>query len=295
MFLTLSVDWSSQGLSLPVKAHGHIEVRHRLSTGQWTAPALEADDTISVSGLSPGLNYGQQCYEGLKAVRQSGPAGGPDRIVVFRPTYHAARMGLSAASVCLPAPPEELFLECVRRAVAANAHLAPPADSDGFLYIRPVLFGASAQLALTPPDETVFAVFVQPASPYHGAAAVDALVLEDFDRAAPHGMGAFKVGGNYAPVWRHAARAKAMGYGLTLHLDSATRTKVEEFSTSGFLGLSMEADGRLVLVVPETQNAIRSATGDTLIRLAELEGWTVQRKEVRIFPAQAPSPSVLIR
>ncbi len=80
-------------------------------------------------------------------------------------------------------------------------------------------------------------MFVCPTSPYHGADAVDGMVLEAFDRAAPRGMGAFKVGGNYAPVWRHAARARELGFGITLHLDSATRTKVEEFSTSGFLGL----------------------------------------------------------
>jgi branched-chain amino acid aminotransferase len=238
-----------------------------------------ADPNIAVAGLSPGLNYGQQCYEGMKALRHATAAG--DRLAVFRPRFHAARMARSAASVCLPPPPEDLFLECVRAAVAANAAFVPPAGTAGFLYIRPVLFGASAQLALMPPEEVVLAVFVHPAGPYHGSAALDGVVLEDFDRAAPRGMGAFKVGGNYAPVWRHAAAARAKGYGITLHLDSETRSKVEEFSTSGFLGL--RADGaEKVLVVPQTGNAIASATADALVRVAELEGWTIEKKEVSL-------------
>jgi branched-chain amino acid aminotransferase len=44
--------------------------------------------------------------------------------------------------VLLPEVPEELFLECVRMTVVANAEFVPPTDNPGFLYLRPVLFGA---------------------------------------------------------------------------------------------------------------------------------------------------------
>lgn len=168
-------------------------------------------------------------------------------------------MHRSAAFVCLTPPPEDLFLECVRRVVAINAEYVPPAEGGGFLYIRPVLFGASANPGLGPCEETVMAVFVAPLRPYHGSTAIDGVVLEDFDRAAPRGMGAFKVGGNYAPVWRHAARAKQMEFGITLHLDSAEQKYVEEFSTSGFLEHQKVGD-RHVVVAPAMDNAIASAT-----------------------------------
>lgn len=189
-------------------------------------------------------------------------------------------MARSAEAVCLPAPSQELFLECLTKVIIANAEYVPPAHTDSFLYIRPVLFGASSNLALGPPEETIFAIYVFPIAPYHGAAAAKALVLEDFDRAAPRGMGAYKVGGNYAPVWRHAAEAKAQGYGITLHLDSATQTYVEEFSTSGFLGHKIGQDGRNVLVVPETENAIASTTADSMVRLALADGWEVDKRPV---------------
>ena len=92
-------------------------------------------------------------------------------------------------------------------------------------------------------------------------------------------MGGYKVGGNYAPVWRHAARAQELGYGITLHLDSATRSLIEEFSTSGFLG-HKTVDGKHVLVVPNAEGAIASTTSDTMVKLAAREGWVVEKADV---------------
>lgn len=166
---------------------------------------LVAGNEIAVSGICPGLNYGQQCYEGLKAFRRGSRAGSEmntssESIAIFRPWFHAARMAQSAAAVCLPEVPEHLFLEGVRMVVGANAEYVPPIDSNGFLYIRPVLFGASDGLPLGPCEETVFAVYCHPAKAYHGMQGIRGIICEEFDRAAPKGTGAFKIGGNYAPV-----------------------------------------------------------------------------------------------
>jgi branched-chain amino acid aminotransferase len=121
------------------------------------------------------------------------------RIVIFRPKFHGARMRRSAESVILPPPPEDLFLECVRMAVAEHAEYVPPAESGCFLYIRPLLFAASTSL-WGPADENILAIFVHPTKPQRGEGATDAIVCDEFDRCAPKGMGSYKVGGNYAPV-----------------------------------------------------------------------------------------------
>ena len=94
-------------------------------------------------------------------------------------------MAHSASFISMPAVPEELFLKCSRLAVSLNAEYIPPPNSGAALYIRPLLFGSSAQLGLIPPDEYTFCVYVIPVGVYHGLHAVDALILEDFDRAAP--------------------------------------------------------------------------------------------------------------
>ena len=67
---------------------------------------------------------------------------------------------------------------------------------------------------------------------------LDVPVLEEFDRAAPHGPGCATVGGNYAPVMKWSDAARKEGFGITLHLDAATRTQIEEFSISTFIGVS---------------------------------------------------------
>jgi branched-chain amino acid aminotransferase len=114
-------------------------------------------------------------------------------------------------------------MRSVHLAVAKNAEFVPPNAVDGMLYIRPIVFGSGPRILLSPTDEYTFCVYVTPAAAYHGIQPLDALILEDFDRAAPRGTGSGKVGGNYAPVMKWADKAKSQGYALTLHLDSQTR------------------------------------------------------------------------
>ena len=126
----------------------------------------------------------------------------------------------SASFISIPDVPIDHFNRCVHLAVSLNAEYVPPHETGAAMYIRPLLFGSSAQLGLNPPEEYTFLVYVLPVGVYHGVKPVAALVLEDFDRAAPEGTGSAKVGGNYAPVLRHSQKAYAEGYGITLHLDS---------------------------------------------------------------------------
>jgi len=122
-------------------------------------------------------------------------------------------------------------------------------------------------------------VFVMPTGVYHGASAVDALILEDFDRSAPHGTGAAKVGGNYAPVLRHSDRARNEGFGITLHLDSATRSEIDEFSTSAFIGV--KGSGTDVTIVhPDSPNAIDSVTAASVGEIARKLGFHVEKRRV---------------
>jgi branched-chain amino acid aminotransferase len=152
------------------------------------------------------------------------------------------------------------------------------------MYIRPLLFGSSAQLGLNPPEEYTFLVYVLPTGVYHGTHPVAALILEDFDRAAPNGTGSAKIGGNYAPVLRWSDKAREEGFGITLHLDSATRTEIDEFSTSGFIGVKGDAgeEGEEVtIVVPDSTKVIKSVTSNSVCDIASKTfGWKVERRSV---------------
>ncbi|KAF2842913.1 branched-chain amino acid aminotransferase II [Patellaria atrata CBS 101060] len=231
----------------------------------------------STSSYTSSIPIGQQCYEGMKAFRSPN-----DEINIFRPSQNALRMQHSASYISIPAVPTAHFKRCCHLAVALNAEYVPPHHTGAAMYIRPLLFGSSAQLGLNPPEEYTFVVYVLPTGVYHGVNPVAALILEDFDRAAPEGTGSAKVGGNYAPVLRWSEKAHKDGYGITLHLDSKTRTEIDEFSTSGFIGVKYGFDEPdTVLVVPDSKNAIKSVTSDSVCAIAESLGWRVERRSVK--------------
>jgi branched-subunit amino acid aminotransferase/4-amino-4-deoxychorismate lyase len=99
--------------------------------------------------------------------------------------------------------------------------------------------------------------------------------------AAPLGTGSAKLGGNYAPVFKYAAHAKHAGYPITLHLDSRTRTHIDEFSTSNFVALRKDpVTGVTVFVVPESTSILKSVTTKSLAELAESFGWRVEMRPV---------------
>jgi branched-chain amino acid aminotransferase len=231
--------------------------------------------------MAPGLNYGQQCYEGLKAFRA--PDG---QINMFRPDQNAIRMQHSASFICIPEVPAEHFIKCCQLAVGLNAEYVPPHETGAAMYVRPLLFGSSAQLGLNPPEEYIFLVYCIPTGVYHGTNPVDALILESFDRAAPEGTGSAKVGGNYAPVLRWSQKAYKAGYGITLHLDSKTRTVIDEFSTSAFIGVNRNGDA-VTLTIPDSKCAIKSVTSDSVQEIARSFGWNVLTRPVSQNPTSA--------
>ena len=240
------------------------------------------DPYIRIHGMAPALNYGQQAYEGLKAFRTP-----TDEIQVFRPDQNAARLQHSAEFISCPPVPSDLFVDAVRAAVALNAEYVPPHETGAAMYIRPQIYGSSAQLGLTPPEEYTFCVYVLPTGVYHGTHPVRGLILDEFDRAAPNGTGSAKVGGNYAPVLRWSDRAREEGFGITLHLDSATHSEIDEFSTSGFIGAVVDGDN-VTLVVPDSKNVIQSVTSNSITDIGRSFGWKVERRSVR--PAITPFP-----
>ncbi|KAK3677637.1 hypothetical protein LTR78_002487 [Recurvomyces mirabilis] len=257
--------------------NGHIESHFSKSTNTWTTPKFIRDPYLRIHGFAPGLNYGQQTFEGLKAFR----APDDKTINIFRPQQNAERQQWSSGFISIPEVPTEHWLECVRMAVSLNSEFVPPHRTGAAMYIRPLVFGSSAQLGLNPTEEYTFVVYVLPTGVYHGSHPVAALILEDFDRAAPEGTGSAKIGGNYAPVLRHSQRAYAEGFGITLHLDSKTRTEIDEFSTSAFIGVKGSPEKGCTLVVPDSKNVIKSVTGISVCEIAQSFGWTVEKRSIK--------------
>jgi branched-chain amino acid aminotransferase len=101
--------------------NGHVESHYSTKTGIWTEPEFVEDPLLRIHGLAPGLNYGQQAYEGIKAFRSPN-----DQSTSFAPSQNASRMAHSASFISIPAVPNEHFLKSVHLAVSLNAEYVPP-------------------------------------------------------------------------------------------------------------------------------------------------------------------------
>ncbi|KAL4865745.1 hypothetical protein BDV12DRAFT_145383 [Aspergillus spectabilis] len=273
------LDWNHLGFE-PVEVNGHVECRFSTKTNTWTTPIFIPDPYIRIHGLTPGLNYGQQIFEGMKAFRTTSGA-----IKLFRPDQNGARFARSARAVSIPPVPIGVFLEAVHLAVGMNTEYVPPMGTGAALYVRPVAFATSATVGLALASEFLFCVYVLPVAPLHGknnhkTRGVNALVVEDFDRAAPRGTGDVKVGGNYGPVLGRIDSARRAGYGLTLHLDSHSHTLIDEFSTSGFIGVRWDNQEKPKLVVSDSQQIVASVTIDSICTIARGLEWGVEKRSI---------------
>ena len=276
------IDWASLGFGFSdVNCH----IRAVWKDGKWGPLEFVKDPYITMHIGASCLHYGQECFEGIKAFRQKS-----GRIVIFRPGENARRMYRTAVRCVMPPVPEEMFIEALDRIVAANEEFVPPYGTGGSLYLRPLLIGTGPQIGVAPAKEYTFLVMVMPVGAYYkgGLKPVRAVILDDWDRAAPHGMGDVKVGGNYAASLFAHEKAKHDGWPVELYLDAKEHKYVEEFSTSNFLGITK--DGKYV--TPDSCSVLPSVTNLSLREAAEDLGMTVERRpipyeEIRDFVAVA--------
>ena len=170
------------------------------------------------------------------------------------------------------------ILEAIKMVVRDNADYIPPYGTDGSLYIRPVMFGTSSQIGVSPSFDYEFVMMVMPAGPYYkgGIKPVDALIFDELDRAAPHGTGNIKCAGNYAASLYSSKMAKKAGCPVALFLDPATHEYIDEFGTSNFFGITK--DGKYV--TPESPSVLPSVTNDSLLILAQDFGIPTERRRI---------------
>lgn len=229
--------------------------------GAWDKGCLSEDSNVVLNESAGILQYCQQVFEGMKAYRWKDGS-----IVCFRPDLNAERMFQSAAFLEMPSFPVERFLSALDEVVRANADSVPPYGTGASLYIRPYLFASGIVIGVQPAEEYQFRIFTTPVGPYFkGGATPIALMVSDFDRAAPHGTGAVKAGLNYAMSLHSHEIARRAGYTENVYLDAAKREFVEE--TGGANILFVDKDGQLV--VPKSDSILPSITRKSLIYVAK--------------------------
>lgn len=257
--MSVNLDWGNLGFSYMKLPYRYLAY---YKNGQWEKGELTEDATLRMSESSPCLHYGQQAFEGMKAYRTKDGS-----VQLFRPDQNAKRLQRTSDRLLMPQVPTDMFIDAVKQVVRANEEYVPPYGTGGTLYIRPLLLGIGDIIGVKPADEYIFTVFAMPVGDYFKGdlQPTNFLIQEEYDRAAPHGTGAAKVGGNYAGSFVPGQYAKTNGFSDVIYLDPATHTKIEEVGSANFFGITADNE----FITPLSPSILPSITKYSLLYLAE--------------------------
>ncbi|MBV7276267.1 branched-chain amino acid aminotransferase [Clostridium thailandense] len=254
----VNIDWKNLGFDYIKTDLRYIS---RWKDGKWDEGQLVEDNMITISEASTSLHYGQQCFEGLKAYRTK-----DGRIQLFRPDRNAERMQDSCRRILMPEVSVEKFIDACVKVVKANEHYVPPYGTGATLYLRPFVIGVGNNIGVKPAPEYIFCIFCMPVGPYFKGGMIPVnFNIAEYDRAAPYGTGAAKVGGNYAgSLYPHELAAKK-GFADCVYLDPATHTKIEEVGAANFFGITKDDK----FITPKSPSILPSVTKYSLLHIAK--------------------------
>jgi branched-chain amino acid aminotransferase len=241
----------------------------------WDDGQLQSSDRINIPISSTALHYGQTCFEGMKAYRRK-----DGHIQLFRPEDNARRFQESCERLVMPTIPVEVFVNAVKKTVLANESFVPDYGTNQTLYIRPFMIGVGDNVGVKPSPEYMFIIFVTPVGTYfEGPAKPVDMLVSSYDRAAPVGTGAAKVGGNYGASLLPKQHAKQLGFADCIFLDPKTHTKIEEAGTSNFFGISKDH----AYITPTSPSILNSITNRSLKFIAKnMLNLRVEEKDIYI-------------
>ena len=268
----MNIDWNQLGFNYIKTPYRYLS---HWKDGQWDDGVLTEDGTLHISEASAALHYGQQCFEGLKAYRRK-----DGKINLFRVDENAKRLQRSAQRLLMPTIPVEKFIDAVKQVVKANQDYVPPYGTGATLYLRPLLIGVGDSIGVNPAPEYIFTIFCMPVGPYFkGGLTPTNFIVSDYDRAAPQGTGAAKVGGNYAASLLPGHQAHEHQFSDCIYLDPETHTKIEEVGSANFFGITKDNQ----FITPKSPSILPSITKYSLLYLAkERLGLTAIEGEVKI-------------
>ena len=252
---------------------GRIFADHMLvcdyADGKWEEPVIVPYGKMLFSPSISALHYGQSIFEGMKAFKNS--AGEP---LLFRARDNYERMNRSAARLCMPEIPEDIFLGGLRELVSLDRDWIP--NKEGYsLYLRPFYFATDEYVGIRPSETYKFIIFSCPVGAYYPEP-VNLLISDEFVRASERGTGESKAAGNYAASLLGAKRAQEKGYHNVIWVDAKEYKYVEECGT---MNIFFVIDG--VAITPSlTGTILRGVTRHSVITLLRDKGIPVEERRI---------------
>ncbi|MBS4042693.1 MAG: branched-chain amino acid aminotransferase [Chitinophagaceae bacterium] len=240
--------------------------------GEWKNVEIKPYQPLVIEPSLAALHYGQSIFEGIKAYKDANGEG-----YIFRPYDNFKRFNISAARMCMPTIPEEIFMEGMKQLVALDKNWIPSKE-DHTMYIRPLMFATDTLLGVRPSDTYKFLILLSPSGPYY-TSPMKIYVEEKYSRSVKGGAGFSKNAGNYATSMIAAKEARAKGYDQVLWTDPFEHKWLQEV---GMMNVMFIIDG--VAVTPELSEGtiLNGVTRNSAIVLLKEMGIEVQERRLSI-------------
>jgi branched-chain amino acid aminotransferase len=237
--------------------------------GRWGRSEITPVAPIELSPAAHVLHYASTCFEGFKAFRRADGS-----VHVFRMDRHIQRMQQSARQLVLPEPDAAQLADMVRAVINRCRDAVP--EAPGALYLRPILFGTTANIgaAATPSAEASLLVLASPVWDYFagGMKPLRILVDDENTRSAAQ-MGMVKTGGNYAAALGPTLRARAKH-----QVDQVLFCPGGQVQETGAANFVLIRKGEL-LTRSLDSTFLHGVTRDSLLTLARDLGYMVSERE----------------
>ena len=240
--------------------------------GHWQKVAIRPFQSLSLSPGLSAIHYGQSIFEGIKAYKDR--EGNP---FIFRPFDNFRRFNLSAERMQMPAVPEEIFIEGMRRLIELDKEWIPM-KNDYSLYIRPFMFSTDESLGVKASDTYKFMILLSPTGPYYSAP-LRIYVEEKYTRAARGGFGFAKAAGNYGGSMLATAVAKKQGFDQVLWMDAFEHKYVQEMGT---MNVFFVIGDKVLTPDLEDGTILEGVTRDSAIEVLREEGYKIEEGPIHI-------------
>ena len=239
--------------------------------GKWGEPRIMPYGPLGFSPAMMGVNYGQACFEGMKAYKDEN-----DDVFLFRPEKNAARINKSASRLAMPEVPQEIFLNGLKALIDLDREWIPKGEGMS-LYIRPLIFATEEVLKARISNKYMFAIVATPAKSYY-TAPVSVKISDHYSRAANGGVGFAKAAGNYAAAFYPTKLANDEGFEQVIWTDDNTH---EYFEESGTMNVFVRIND--TIYTPKiSEKILDGVTRDSFLKLADKRNINVVVGDVKV-------------
>src|SRR5271170_5994490 len=236
--------------------------------GAWSPFDIQPVGPISLHPAAHVLHYSSTCFEGFKAYRWADGS-----VHVFRMDRHIQRMRQSARALVLPEPDPAQLAEMVRAVINRCRDAVP--EAPGALYLRPILFGTTANIgaAATPTADASLVVLASPVWDYFaGGMKPLRILVDDVNTRSAAQMGMVKTGGNYAAALGPTLQARAKS-----QIDQVLFCPGGQVQETGAANFLLLRDGELMTRSLDT-TFLHGVTRDSLLTMARDLGFKVAER-----------------